>query len=52
MLIEYERVVESLIGRSHDVLPLKQRHERYTPPPRQVTALCSYKQLNVSGEVV
>ena len=48
MMIEYERIVEGLITRSHDVLPLPQRHERYTPPPpRHVTALCSYKQLNV-----
>ena len=47
MLHEYDSVVESLIGRSGDVIPLALRGQRQVAP-HTVTALCSYKQLNVS----
>ena len=47
-MMEYERIVESLISSSEQVSPLKCRIERQQTGKKSITALCSYKQLNVS----
>lgn len=43
----HEHLLTSLMQRARDVVPLKARSQRQTQE-RRVTALCSYKQLNVS----
>lgn len=46
-LARYAAIVNSLLDRSHEVLPLKQRRAPL-PRPLRVTAVCTYNQLNVS----
>lgn len=48
-LSHYSNVVSSLIERSKDIAPLKQRRQPL-PRPLRVTAVCSYKQASVSIE--
>ena len=50
MLNEYQGIIESLIDRSRDILPLPMRRNRLTAPV-QLRSLCSYKQLNVRGRI-
>ena len=50
MLNEYQGIIESLIDRSRDILPLPMRRNRLTAPV-QLRSLCSYKQLNVRGHI-
>ena len=47
MLVGYGNVVESLVGRSKELSPLRQRGQRQSNP-RTLLALCSYKQLQMS----
>ncbi|KFM60284.1 Dystonin, partial [Stegodyphus mimosarum] len=46
-LSHYSNVVSSLIERSKDIAPLKQRRQPL-PRPLRVTAICSYKQQSMS----
>ena len=43
---QYEMLIKSMASRSRDVPPLTMRSQRQTHPV-PVTALCSYKYLNV-----
>lgn len=43
---QYEMLIKSMVSRSRDVPPLTMRSQRQTHPV-PVTALCSYKYLNV-----
>ena len=46
-LVAYEDITDSLVGRSIELTPLKQRGQRQSSP-RTLLALCSYKQLQMS----
>lgn len=50
-LSHYSNVVSSLIERSKDIAPLKQRRQPL-PRPLRVTAVCSYKQASVSIKIL
>jgi len=47
LLSEYQAEVDSLVARSHDIIPLELRGHR-RPITRKLVALCSYKHLSVS----
>ena len=44
---QYAETIEQLGEQSQEVVPLKTRSQRQMRP-RKITALCAYKQLNVS----
>ena len=48
-LTKYHEQLDSLETRSTDIVPLKARRE-LVQHPTYVTALCAYKQLNVSAK--
>lgn len=50
-LNHYGEVVQNLVEQSKDIVPLKQRRQPVTRP-LQVTAICAYKQMNVSTIIV
>ncbi|KAK2194135.1 hypothetical protein NP493_2g13053 [Ridgeia piscesae] len=50
LLSEYQAEVDSLVARSHDIIPLELRGHR-RPITRKLVALCSYKHLSSADQV-
>ncbi|XP_076320048.1 microtubule-actin cross-linking factor 1, isoforms 1/2/3/4/5-like isoform X3 [Tachypleus tridentatus] len=46
-MMHYKNIVFSLVDRSKEIVPLKQRRQHLSKP-LQVIAICSYKQLNMT----
>ncbi|XP_022239565.1 microtubule-actin cross-linking factor 1-like isoform X12 [Limulus polyphemus] len=49
-MMHYKNIVLSLVDRSKEIVPLKQRRQ-HLPKPLKVTAICSYKQLNMTVSI-